>query len=133
MKIKQNITLFFSNWKAEVVINGSDGHGVFKSFYTTVVSNIQKSLGNVSGWIIDSIIDHKSSFSKYKPLVWSSYIELPKELNHPRKGLSNTQSVNDKECFKWCLVRYLHPADHNPKRFTKAGKDFAKKLYFKDT
>ena len=23
-----------------------------------------------------------------------------------------------------CLVRYLHPADHNPGRITKADKDF---------
>ena len=31
------------------------------------------------------------------------------------------------------LVRYLHPVDHNPRRITKAVKDFAKKkLDFKD-
>ena len=30
------------------------------------------------------------------------------------------------------LVRYLHPLDHNSKSITKAGKDFAKKLDFKD-
>ena len=33
---------------------------------------------------------------------------------------------------KWCLVKYLHPADHNPRRITKADKDFAKRLDFKD-
>ena len=30
------------------------------------------------------------------------------------------------------LVRYLHPVDHNSKSITKADKDFAKKLDFKD-
>ena len=30
------------------------------------------------------------------------------------------------------MVRYLNPADHNPRRITKADKDFAKKLDFKD-
>ena len=57
---------------------------------------------------------------------------LPKELNHSRKGLINIENIDDNECFKWCLVRYLHPVDHNPKRITKANIDFAKKLYFKD-
>ena len=42
------------------------------------------------------------------------------------------QIIDDIECFKWCLVRYLNPADHNPARITKADKDFAKKLFLKD-
>ena len=44
----------------------------------------------------------------------------------------NVQNI-DNECFKWCLVRYLHPADHNPMRIRKADKDFPKRLDFKDT
>ena len=36
------------------------------------------------------------------------------------------------EWFKWCLVRYLNPADHSPARIIKADKDFPKKLDFKD-
>ena len=42
------------------------------------------------------------------------------------------QNIVDNECFKGCLVRYLHPADHNPARITKANKDFAKGFNFKD-
>ena len=42
------------------------------------------------------------------------------------------QNIYDNECFKWCLFRYLHPADHNLRRITKANKKFAKKLDFKD-
>ena len=30
------------------------------------------------------------------------------------------------------MVRYLKPADYHPARITKAGKDFAKRLDFKD-
>ena len=40
--------------------------------------------------------------------------------------------MDDSECFKWCLVRYLNLADHHPARITKADKDFAKTLDFKD-
>ena len=44
----------------------------------------------------------------------------------------NIQNTDHNEYFKWCLVRYLNPADHNSARITKADKDFAKILDFKD-
>ena len=58
-------------------------------------------------------------------------MKLPKQLDHRRKGLINIQNIDDNECFKCCLVRYLHPADNNPRRITKADKYFVKKLDFK--
>ena len=44
----------------------------------------------------------------------------------------NIQNTDDNKCFKWCLVRYLNPADHNPRTSTKSDKDFAKRFDFKD-
>ena len=44
----------------------------------------------------------------------------------------NVQNIDVNECFKWCLVRYLNPAGHNPRRITKADKDFAKRLDFEN-
>ena len=44
----------------------------------------------------------------------------------------NIQNTDDNECFKWCLVRYVNPVDHNPRRITKADKDFAMRLDLKD-
>ena len=79
---------------------------MFQSIYTTVVSNIQESLGIGSGWITDSFIDHNISISKYNPLAGSSYVQLPKELDYPRKGLITIQNIDHNECVKWCLVRY---------------------------
>ena len=64
-------------------------NNVFESIYSTIISNIQKCLGKGSGWIIYSVIDLTNSISKYNLLAGSSYINLPKELNHPRKGLIN--------------------------------------------
>ena len=105
---------------------------MLQSIYTTIITNKQKSSGKGSGWIIDSVSDSAISISKYNPLAESSYIKLPKELDHPRKGLTNIKNIDDNECFKWCMVRYLNPADHNPRRITKADKDIAKRLDFKD-
>ena len=130
-KDKTKYDNFYSSSKAEIIINESNIENVFKSIYTTIIENIQKSSGKGSGWIIDSVIDHTISISKYNPLAGSSYNKLPKELDHPRKGLI-IQNTDDNKCFKWCLVRYLNPADHNPRKITKADKDLAKRLDFKD-
>ena len=88
-------------------------------------------LGKGSLRIIYSVIEHNISISKYNPLSDSSYIELPKELDYPRKRLINIKNIDDHEYFKWSLVQYLNPADHHPTRITKAEKNFAKKLDFK--
>ena len=37
-------------------------------------------------------------------------------------------SIKDNECFKWCFVKYLHPADHKAARIRKVDKE----LDFKD-
>ena len=123
---------FYSNSEAEIIISDSDIYDVCQSIYTTIISNIKKSLGKGSGWISDSVIDHTISISKYNPLAGSSYIRLPKELDHPGTGLINIKIIGDNESSKWCLVRYLNLADRNPVKITKADKDFAKKLDFKD-
>ena len=93
------MTFLNLNSKAEIIINESGIDDVFKSIYTAVISNIQKSLGKGLGWIIDSVIDHNISILKCNPLARTSDIELPKELNHPRKGLINIQNIDDNECF----------------------------------
>ena len=49
-----------------------------------------------------------------------------------KRFVINIQNIDDNECFKWNLVRYLHPVDHHPARITKTDKSFAKKLDFKD-
>ena len=51
-------------------------------------------LGKDSGWIIDSAVDHNINISKYNSLAASSYIKLPEELAHPRKGLINIQNID---------------------------------------
>ena len=123
---------FYSNLKAETVVEESDIDDVLKSIYITVISYLQKSLGQGSGWIINSVTDHSTNISKYSSLAGTRYIKLPRELDHPKKGLINIQRIDDDECFKWCLVRYLHPVDRNPIRIAKADKDFSKWLDFKD-
>ena len=62
---KTKYDTFYSNSKAELIINESDSGDVFQSIYITIISNIQKSLRQGSGWIIDSVIEHNISILKY--------------------------------------------------------------------
>ena len=91
---------FYSHSKPETIFNESDIDDIFESIYTTVISNIQISLGKGSGWITDSIIEYNTNISQYNPLAGSSYIRLLKELDHSRTGLINIQNVDGNECFK---------------------------------
>ena len=78
--------IFYPYSKEKITINEKDiNDTVFKSMYTTVISNIQKVLGKGSGWIIGSVIEHNINISKYDLLAGSSYIKLSNELDHPRK------------------------------------------------
>ena len=97
---KTKYDIFNSNSKAETIINKGDIDDVFKSIYTKIISNIQKSIGKESGWFIDSATVLNISISMYSPLAGSNYIKLPKDLDHPRKGLINTQNIDDNECLK---------------------------------
>ena len=108
---KTKCDTFYSHSKADTIINESDiDDNVFKSIYSAAISKIQKFLGKDSGWIIDSVIEHTINISKHNPFAGSSYTKLPKELDHPRKGLIKIQNIDDNECFKWSLVQYLNLA-----------------------
>ena len=71
-------------------------------------------------------------FIQESSLARSSYIKLPKKLDLPRKGLIKIQNIDHNESFKWCLVRYLNPAEHYPRKVTKTDKDFSKRCDFKN-
>ena len=64
---KTKYSNFYSN--TETIINESYLNDAFESIYSTIISNIQKSLGNVLGWITDSAMDYNINISKYNPLV----------------------------------------------------------------
>ena len=61
-----------------------------------------------SGWIIESTESQYINISTHRPLVGSSYIDLPIELKHPRKGLINIKN-NDQKYLLWCHVRHINP------------------------
>ena len=81
---KTEYSIFYSNSKAEAIITESDIDVLFKSIYSIIISNVSKSWGRGSGWLIHSVIDPNINISKYSPFGGSSYIKLPKELDHQK-------------------------------------------------
>ena len=77
-----------------------------------------------SGWIIESTESQYINISTHRPLVGSSYIDLPIELKHPRKGLINIKN-NDQKCFLWCHVRHINPVKKHPERIKTIDKKVA--------
>ena len=61
---KTKYNTFHSHSKAGKIINESDINDEFDAIYTTIISNIQKSLRKVSSWIIDLVMKHNISISK---------------------------------------------------------------------
>ena len=51
------------------------------------------------------------------------------ELKHPRKGLINIKS-NDQKCFLWCHVRHINPLKEHPERITKIDREIACNLNY---
>ena len=93
-------------------------------------------LSKGSGWIIEEVQQHYVNIAKYVPLRGSSYLPLPKELRHHKKGLINIKN-KDNKCAIWCLVKYLNlglgslhrPQQKNhPERITESDREFMKGL-----
>ena len=86
-------------------------------------------INNGSGWIIELIESQYINISTYRPLAGSSYIDLPMELKHPRKGLINIKN-NDQKCFLWCHVRHINPSKEHPGEIKKIDKRHASSLNY---
>ena len=84
-------------------------------YFQEILYRIDAWINEGSGWIVESIESQYINIMTYKPLVGSSYIDLPIELPIPRKGLINIKN-NDQKCFLWCYVRHINPVEDHPGR-----------------
>ena len=80
-------TTVYSNFKVETITNESKIDDLFESVYNAILSNIRECLGKTLAWIIDLAVSYSINISQHNPLSDSNYIKLPKELEHPKKGL----------------------------------------------
>ena len=97
--------------------------------FQEILYRIDAWINKGSGWIIESIESQYINVSTHRPLVGISYIDLPIELKHPRKGLINIKN-NDQKCFSWCHVRHMNPLKEHPERILKIDKEIACSLNY---
>ena len=89
-KYKSNGEIEFApvyfNSSTKTIINRK--YKLDQSFQETLY-RIDAWINRGSGWIIELIESQYINISAYRPLVGSSYLDLPIELKHPGKGLIN--------------------------------------------
>ena len=82
-----------------------------------------------SDWIIEKMKGQYLNILSYSPLIGSTYIELPDESKHSKKGLIKIKN-DDNKCLLWCHVRHLNCVDKNPQIITKKDKEFVSRLNY---
>ena len=98
----------YLNAEKQTVTNDTEIVELLQITQQQILNKIQKWISKGSAWTIKSVDGHFINVIKYKPLRGSSYIPLPKELQHSAKGIINMKN-NDNECFRWCHIRSLLP------------------------
>ena len=119
-------TAYF-NSKPKTIINKTQITEELQSSKHEILNITAQWISEGSGWTIESVDNHYLNIVQYEPMKGSSYIELPQELKHHRKGLINLKN-NDNECFRWCHIRYLNPQDKYPQRIKKIDKEYINQL-----
>ena len=92
-----------------------------------ILNNIGTWISEGSGWVIESVNNHFVNIIQYTPLNGSSFIKLPVELQHPKKGLINLKN-RDNQCFRWCHIRFLNKQKKDPNRIEIVDKEFIRNL-----
>ena len=119
-------TAYF-NSKPKTIINKTQITEELQSSKHEILNITAQWISEGSGWTIESVDNHYLNIVQYEPMKGSSYIELPQDLKHHRKGLINLKN-NDNECFRWCHIRYLNPQDKYPQRIKKIDKEYINQL-----
>ena len=80
--------VYFNSGTKTLIVN------IFKleDSFQKILSMIDAWINEGSGWIAESAESQYINISTYRPLLRSSYMYLPIELKHPRKGLINIKS-----------------------------------------
>ena len=121
---KIEFTLVYFNSTTKTVINHKF---ILDKSFQEILYRIGNWINEGSGWIVELIESQYGKISSYRPLLRSSYVQLPVELGSSKKGLINITN-NDQKCFLWCHVRHVNPVKIHPERTTREDKELANNL-----
>lgn len=106
--VKRITQTFWS--KAYVIISEDDILRVLDLTTNELMKRIHDFLAQGPGLQVESVKEQNLNIVTFIPLNGSSYIGLPKELNHPMKGLINIRN-NDNKCFMYCHLYHLYKGE----------------------
>ena len=95
------------------VMNGNDIFPNLENSMDDISKKFQFHFQWKSNLYIKAINAHYVHLNHANPVAGASYIELPKELQHHKKGIINIKN-DDNECFRRCHVRLLNPIPEMP-------------------
>lgn len=95
----------YFNCKTKTSTNPKDISEASKASQAEILQRIGTWISEGSRCTTDNVDHHYVNMVKYKPRSGSSYVELPAELRHHKKGLINVKN-NDDECYRWCHLKY---------------------------
>ena len=84
-------TAYF-NSKPQTIINNIEINEALQLSKQQILNMIAQWISEGSGWTIESVDNHYLNIVQYQPMNGSSYIKLPQELRHHRKGLINMKN-----------------------------------------
>ena len=77
----------YFNSKVFIVLDPDDIIESLRKAAEEIINSVAVWISEGSGWTIEEVQSHFVNLVKYQPLKGSSYIQLPKELRHHKKGL----------------------------------------------
>ena len=119
------------NEEIELYINLNINHNLTESDFDNIdvrfqlEHQIQIQVKKESGWIFDKINSMKLSFCKTGELNGTSYVKSPLRSN----AILNIEN-NDKYCFIWSILAYLHPCENSHPSRVKNFLQFFNELNF---
>ena len=119
----------YFNSRAQIIINPNDFLPSLGLSQQQLLNGIGVWLSEGSGWNISNIDEYYINTVVYEPTKGSSYIPLPTELQHSRKGLVNLKNENN-ECFRWCHIRHLNTQEKNPQWIKKLDRKMVEELNY---
>ena len=99
-----------------------------KSFQE-ILYRIDNWVNEGSGWITESINGEYANISMYRPLVGSTFIELPDKSKNFKKGLINIKN-NGNKCVFWCHIKHLNLMSKSPQRIRNEDKKLVSSLNY---
>ena len=76
--------------------------------FQEILYMIHVRINNGSGWNVESDESQHINISTFQ-ISESFYMDLPVELESPRKGQISIKN-RDQKCFLWCHVRHVSPS-----------------------